>query len=35
MAPHVSMGTLYTKLVAVNWCRICAMRTYNVIENVL
>ena len=35
IAPYISMGRLYTKMVAVNLRRACAMRTFDVIENAL
>ena len=35
VAPYISMGRLYTKMVVVNLRRTCTMRTFDVIENAL
>ena len=35
VAPYISMGRLYIKMVAVNVHRTCIMQTYDIIENAL
>ena len=33
IASYISMGRLYTKMAAINRCRTCAMRAYDITKN--